>query len=150
MKKEAGFTLIELLLVLAIIGIISAIAIPALLGQRERAKAKAVQENTVAIAGECARINDQARELGTALTPTQVATSVILLSNYATAKNPYTGSGSSYVVSAAGSTAGTVYLTAGPVIDAANPTLSYNAVTITGVYLQGGTPTSMAKIVALD
>ena len=38
MKKQSGFTLIELLLVLAIIGIISAIAIPALLGQRERAK----------------------------------------------------------------------------------------------------------------
>ena len=38
MKKQSGFTLIELLLVLAIIGIISAIAIPALLGQRARAR----------------------------------------------------------------------------------------------------------------
>ena len=43
MKRQSGFTLIELLLVLAIIGIISAIAIPALLGQREKAKVKAVQ-----------------------------------------------------------------------------------------------------------
>lgn len=39
MKNTAhGFTLVELLLVLAILGIISAIAIPHLLGQRDRAK----------------------------------------------------------------------------------------------------------------
>ena len=38
MKKQSGFTLIELLLVLAIIGIISAIAIPSFLGQRRRAR----------------------------------------------------------------------------------------------------------------
>ncbi len=38
MKNQKGFTLIELLLVLAIIGIISAIAIPSYLGQRHRAR----------------------------------------------------------------------------------------------------------------
>jgi prepilin-type N-terminal cleavage/methylation domain-containing protein len=41
MKREneaAGFSLIELLLVLAIIGIISGIAIPSFLGQRRRAR----------------------------------------------------------------------------------------------------------------
>lgn len=37
-KGRNGFTLVEILLVLAIIGIISAIAIPSLIGQRRRAK----------------------------------------------------------------------------------------------------------------
>lgn len=37
-RGTQGFTLVELLLVLAIIGIISTIAIPALLGQRRRAR----------------------------------------------------------------------------------------------------------------
>ncbi|MDR3671461.1 MAG: type II secretion system protein [Holophaga sp.] len=37
-KRNAGFTLIELLLVLAIMGIISGIAIPAYLSQRHRAR----------------------------------------------------------------------------------------------------------------
>jgi len=37
-KRTAGFSLVELLLVLAIIGIISFIAVPSLLGQRRRAR----------------------------------------------------------------------------------------------------------------
>ena len=149
MKKQTGFTLIELLLVLAIIGIISAIAIPALLGQRERAKAKAVQENVNSIAGECARVNDQMKEAGTVLTASQVVTTVLALPNYSStnAKNPYNGAQGAY--NATATDTGVVTLTGGSVTDTASNN-SYSAVTIVGHYLVGGTATTLQKIVALD
>ena len=43
-RKSQGFTLIELLIVIIIIGILAAIAIPMFLGQRDKAKEAAVKE----------------------------------------------------------------------------------------------------------
>ena len=111
MQKQSGFTLIELLLVLAIIGIISAIAVPALLGQRERAKAQAVKDNTTAIIADLASTLDTLSDppserpsissggvnlqTATTTTSTDRATAarafVIGKTNFTGAKNPYTG-----------------------------------------------------------
>jgi len=148
MKKQSGFTLIELLLVLAIIGIISAIAIPALLGQRERAKAKAVQANVNNIAGECVRVNDTSKEAGTVLAATAIVNSVLSLPNFMlpVAKNPYNGGTVAYASS--GTTTGQVVCVGSAVQDVTGS--SYSAVVITGYYLLGGTAASMQKVVALD
>ncbi|MFZ1377473.1 MAG: prepilin-type N-terminal cleavage/methylation domain-containing protein [Geothrix sp.] len=155
MKKQSGFTLIELLLVLAIIGIIAAIAIPALLGQREKAKAKAVQSLVANVASELSRVNDDLRETtGTAPTATAVVAAVLTLSNYTypAAKNPYGGSNDAYV-SAAGNPAtdGLVNLEAvASYADPANPAKTYQAVVITGRYLSAGSAVYPKKVVALD
>ena len=62
MKNQKGFTLIELLLVLAIIGIISAIAIPAMLGQRARARDKSAVQGTIGRLGDLVGAYDKGKE----------------------------------------------------------------------------------------
>lgn len=66
MKNQSGFTLIELLLVLAIIGIISAIAIPALLSQRARARDKSSISNMTGRVSDLIGQYDKLKEAGTA------------------------------------------------------------------------------------
>jgi type IV pilus assembly protein PilA len=79
MKKQSGFTLIELLLVLAIIGIISAIAIPALLGQRARARDKSSQENATSAITDVIATYDKAKEVGADVTAAATLQAVCLL-----------------------------------------------------------------------
>jgi prepilin-type N-terminal cleavage/methylation domain-containing protein len=96
--SQAGFTLIELLLVLAIIGIISAIAIPAMLGQRSRARDKTSVQNLVGIVSDVSAAYDRAKEGG--LDPVLAMQTVINTAN-ATNKNPWDGTQNAYVYGAA-------------------------------------------------
>ena len=100
MKNQKGFTLIELLLVLAIIGIISAIAIPALLGQRARARDRACNENATGLISDSIAAYDRASEAGIAPTSganlwliltTDVAPLKMAAIHVVTDKNPWAG-----------------------------------------------------------
>ena len=100
MKNQKGFTLIELLLVLAIIGIISAIAIPALLGQRARARDKSAQENAVGLISDSIAAYDRASEAGIApadgaglwlILTTDIAPLKAAAIHVTTDKNPWAG-----------------------------------------------------------
>ena len=91
MKKQSGFTLIELLLVLAIIGIISAIAIPALLSQRARARDKAAVANCENNVGDCVGMWDKMREAGTSAATAATSVMKALGNAHGPDKNPWTG-----------------------------------------------------------
>ena len=87
MKQSPGFTLIELLLVLAIIGIISAVAVPVLLGQRENSRQKATMATAATVVAETtATLQSQ-----TNATPATVIAYVRALPNftYPVCKNAY-------------------------------------------------------------
>ena len=54
---KQGFTLVELMIVVAIIGLLSAVALPQFLNARDRADAKAKVGELTGIAKECATFN---------------------------------------------------------------------------------------------
>jgi len=106
MKRQSGFTLIELLLVLAIIGIISAIAIPALLSQRARARDKATISNMTGRMGDLIGQYDKAKEEGLGNAAITSALQKYLTDSSATDKNPWIASLSAFASDCLSSTGG--------------------------------------------
>jgi len=109
MKKQTGFTLIELLLVLAIIGIISAIAIPALLSQRSRARDKAGISNMTSMIDDAVGQYDKFHEeglAGSAIT-TALGTYMQAVHPATKDKNPWVATEGAYVSTFAVGDAGT-------------------------------------------
>jgi type IV pilus assembly protein PilA len=102
MKKQSGFTLIELLLVLAIIGIISAIAIPALLSQRARARDKAAVANLDGIIADGIAQWDKAREVGTAGSAAMATVASYIANGHTKDKNPWDGTSQAYAAMTTG------------------------------------------------
>jgi type IV pilus assembly protein PilA len=72
---EKGFTLVELMIVVAIVAILSAVAIPQFTGVRNRAEAKAMIGEAVGIAKECASLVIEG-QTGSTVTPPGGGTAV--------------------------------------------------------------------------
>lgn len=95
MDRARGFTLIELLLVLAIIGIISSIAIPAMLSQRARARDKASVDHLAGRVSDLVGQWDKGRDHGLPGSAVVASMQAYLQATATKDLNPWTTSGAS-------------------------------------------------------
>ena len=109
-SKKNGFTMIELMVVVAIVGVLSAVALPALTSAQDRAKASAAKQESVNAAKTCtiALIGGDATEIDAA-DVAEVLTGDVTNSATACANDAayaFTGGGDTYTVTLAGGLAG--------------------------------------------